>query len=283
MGTSGSSFGPASGVPYDPPWLDDIVPLQPGEEAPLNDQDNENGEPGDEKPVSPSTQSVVAPKRRFYSARRAFNVFMRTGEKDVFRNAVGHYSRNGMGGARNVAKRMRISTRTGSNLFNLLQSARERTDPNILEWVDSLAARNASAQEVSDEIIRLLVPTGGSLDEAACEQSMADALSDLLTVNPDLDLLNLEDINIWVLLESFLGYEASYRLCLDIGQGFEDSILSPRDRVNRLREMQEYLKAELHAQLDILRKDISSGELGQLQSILESALQNTFMVYEESL
>ena len=283
MGTSGSSFGPASGVPYDPPWLDHIVPPQPGEEAPLNDQDLEIGEPGDEKLASPLTQSVVAPKRRFSSARRTFNIFMRTGEKDFFRKAVGHYSRNGMGGARNVAERMRIPTRTGTNLFNLLQSARERIDPNIIEWVGSLAARNASAQEVSDEIIRLLIPTGGSLDEASCEQSMAEALSDLLTVNPDLDLLNLEDDNIWALLESFLGYEAFYRLSLDIGQGFEDSALSPRDRLNRLREMQEYLKAELHAQLDILRKEISSGEIGQLQSILQSALQNTFMVYEGSL
>ena len=273
MGTSGSSVGPVGGVPFDPPWLDDIETPQPVDQGP-DDSDSGNGQPGPPE---------VAPPRRFANARRALGEFARTGSENAFKRAVGHYSRTGMGGARSAANRMRVSSRSGANVFNLLQSARERTDPAINEWVDSLAARTASAQEIADEIIRHATPTGGSQDEAACQQSMAQAMEDLLTDDPAVDLLNLGDDDIWGLIESFLGYEAFYRLCLDIGQVFEDSTLSPRDHVIRMNEMRDYLKAELRAQIEALRADTPNAASGQLQSILQSALQNTFAVYEGSI
>ena len=112
---------------------------------------------------------------------------------------------------------------------------------------------------------------------------MAQAMEDLLTNDPDVDLLNLGDNDIWALIESFIGYEAFHRLCLDIGQVFEDSTLSPRDRVMRMNEMQDYLKAELYAQIEVLRTQTPNAGVGQLQSILKNALQNTFAVYEGSI
>ena len=185
-----------------------------------------------------------------------------------------------MGGAQNVASRMRTSTQTGANLFNILQSVREGTDLAVNEWVASLTGRQASAQEIADEIIRRATPTGGRQDEAACQESMAQAMEDLLTDDPTVDLLHLSDNDIWTLTESFLGYEAFHRLCLDIGQVFENSALSPRERVTRMNEMQDYLKAELRAQIEVLRAEIPNAGSGQLQSILQNALQNTFAVYE---
>jgi len=279
MGTSGSSDGPLGGVPFDPPWLDDIETPQPGNDQQPDDQGPDDGDSGDGQ----AEPSEFAPPRRFANARRALGEFARTGSEDAFKRAVGHYSRTGMGGARAAANRMRISSRSGANVFNLLQSTRERTDPAINEWVDSLTARSASAQEIADEIIRHVTPTGGSQDEAACQQSMAQAMEDLLADDPGVDLLNLGDDDIWGLIESFLGYEAFHRLCLDIGQVFEDSTLSPRDRVIRMNEMRDYLKAELRAQIEVLRADTPNAASGQLQSILHSALQNTFAVYEGSI
>jgi len=279
MGTSGSSDGPVGGVPFDPPWLDDIETPQSGNDQQPDDQGPDNGDSGNGQPELPE----LAPPRRFASARRALGEFARTGSEDAFKRAIGHYSRTGMGGARSAANRMRMSSQSGANIFNFLQSARERTDPAINEWVDSLTTRSASAQEIADEIIRNVIPTGGSQDEAACQQSMAQALEDLLANDPGVDLLNLGDDNIWGLVESFLGYEAFHRLCLDIGQVFENSTLSPRDRVIRMNEMRDYLKAELRAQIVVLRTDTPNAASGQLQSILESALQNTFAVYEGSI
>jgi hypothetical protein len=287
MGTSASSNGPGSGVPFDPPWLDDIAPPQPGDGLQPDDQGTGDGDPESNRPEQPPQPPAKPPElalpRRFYNARRELGDFAHTGKQDSFRKAVGHYSRTGMGGARSAANRMRASTRSAANLFGVLQSAREGTDPAINEWVTSLTGRNASAQDVVDEIIRRVAPSGGSQDETSCRESMAQAMEDLLEEDPNVDLFHLEDDDIWTLIESFLGYEAFNRLCLDIGQVFENSALSPRDRVTRMNEMQDYLKAELCAQIEELRQTTPNAASNQLQVVLQSALQNTFLVYEGSL
>ncbi|MFC1734744.1 Qat anti-phage system associated protein QatB [Candidatus Hydrogenedentota bacterium] len=282
MGTSASSTGPGSGVPFDPPWLDDIAPLQPGEEMPSDDVNQEGGE-HEQPPQFATNPPEIAPPRRFYSARRALGTFVRTGEQESFKKSAGHYSRTGMGGARNVASRMRTSTMTGANLFGILQSARERTEPTINEWIASLTERDAGAEAVVDEIIRRAAPNGGSLDETTCRESMAQAMEDLLTEKPNVDLLNLGDDDIWALTESFLGYETFHRLFLDIGQVFENSSLSPRAVVARMNEMQDYLKAELCVQVEALREKTPKAGSSSLQSVLQRALKNTFLVYEGSL
>lgn len=287
MGTQGSSDGPGGGVPFDPPWLDDIAPPEPGDGPQPDSEGPDDGDSGDGQPTplpqAPVKTPDVAPPARFRNARRALRDFVRTGNQDAFRRAVGHYSRTGMDGARGAASRMRTSAQSGADVFNILQSARERTNPTVNEWVDSLTARNASAQEIAEEIIRHAAPSGGSQDEAACQESMAQAMGDLLTNTPSIDLLNLDDDRIWSLIESFLSYEAFHRLCLDIGQVFEDTTFSPRDRVMRMNEMQDYLKAELRAQVEELRAKTPNPGSGQLRSILQSALQHTFAVYEGSI
>jgi len=277
MGTSASSNGPGGGVPFDPPWLDDIALPQPGD-ADLGS--NQSEQPSQPPPAIPPE---LAPPRRFRNARRALGDFARTGNQESFRKAVGHYSSTGMGGARNAANRMRTSTRSAVNLLGALQTAREGTDPAINEWVTSLTVRNASAQDVVDEIIRRVAPNGGIQDEISCQESMAQALQDLLDKDSNIDLLHLGDDDIWALTEFFLGYEAFNRLCLDIGQVFESSELSYRDRVKRMNEMQDYLKAELSAQVEALRQKTPDAASNQLHIVLQSALQNTFLVYEGSL
>ena len=283
MGTSALNNGPGRGVSFDPPWLDDIEMPTPGDGPPPDDQKPDDADSDNGQPQPPPKPPDVAPRARFGAARRALGEFARTGKEDAFRRAVGHYSRTGMGGARRAANRMRTSARSGASAFGVLQAARERTDPVINEWVDSLTAREASAQEIADEIVKRTMPSGGSQDETACRQSMAQAMEDLLTNDPDVDLLNLDDDDIWELIESFLGYEAFHRLSLDIGQVFESSSLSPRDSITRMKEMRDYLNAELSARVEALRSGASHATPSQLQSILQSALKNTFAVYEGSI
>jgi hypothetical protein len=112
---------------------------------------------------------------------------------------------------------------------------------------------------------------------------MAQAMEDLLADDPGIDLLHLDDEHIWALIESFLGYEAFHRMCLDIGQVFEDAAVSPRDRVARMNEMQDYLKADIRAQIEVVRAKAPNAGSGQLQSVLQTALQSTFAVYEGSI
>lgn len=286
MGTSASSKGPGAGVSFDPPWLDNIVTPAPVPNVPVETPQTDVESPHDTLPVPPEHQpepESIAPTRRFTNARRALNSFVQTGRKIDFNKAAGHYSRTGMGGARNVARRMRAATKTGASVFGLLRSAREGTDPSVNEWVSSLAHRNANAQEVADEIIRRAVPAGGSQDETACQDSMAQALQDLIAENETVDLLHLSDNDIWALLESFLGYEAFTRMYLDVGQIFESTALSPREQVERMIEMQEYLKADIGLQIERLREQSRDASASQLQSIMRQALESTFAVYEGAI
>lgn len=98
-----------------------------------------------------------------------------------------------------------------------------------------------------------------------------------------MNLLDLEDKDIWVLIESFLGYEAFSRLCLDIGQVFESSTLDHRDRVLRMNEMHDYLEAEVCVQIEELRNSNQNATSNQLHTVLQTALKNTFLVYEGAL
>jgi len=112
---------------------------------------------------------------------------------------------------------------------------------------------------------------------------MAQAMQDLIAKDLNINLLNLSDNNIWSLIESFLGYEAFKRLCLDIGQTFEKSTLSPRDKVARMNEMHGYLEAEIYTQVEKLRQTNQNATSNQLNTILQDALKNTFLVYEGAL
>lgn len=283
MGTSTSSSGPKSGISLDPPWLDLLAEAQPSANAPPDDVADAKPSGNDiqeNQQSMPNEPSDLAPARRFASARRELGKFARTGNRDNFRKAVGHYSRTGMGGAKNVAKRMRVSTKNAAGLASLLQATREGTDPQISQWVSNLSARNPTAQDVIDDIILQVTSSGGSLDEESCRDSMDQAMSELMVIQPGIDLLKMDDADIWTVVELFLGNEACNRLHQDIGQLFESAMLNPRDAVRRMNEMREYLKSEVSAQVKALREENPNPNSRQMESVLQDALQNTFFVYE---
>lgn len=285
MGTSTSSSGPGAGVPFDPPWLDQLG----GNVAVGGDGQGTSGDGGDDADAGNqgdqglTPANGIAPARRFAGARRELGAFARTGSRDSLGRAIGHYSRTGMGGARNAAARMRTSTRSAAGLVSLLQAARDGTDARVNLWVSSLVARSPSVRDVIDEIIGQLTTGGGSLEEESCKDSMAQAMAELMENQPNVDLLNMSDGDIWSLVEFFLAQEACNRLQLDIGQIFESSRLNPREVVARMNEMHEYLKAEISAQMRTMRPGNPNPTPRQLESTMQQALQSTFAVYEGTL
>lgn len=282
MGTSTSSAGPGPKVPIDPPWLDQIgkTPSEAtGDDG--ADEDHADKPKDDSDDVDPVEQ--IAPSRRFFGARRALKEFAHTGDIGALAKAVGHYSKSGMGGAKNVSARMRASTRSATGLVGILQAARDRDTPEVREWVSSLIASNASVQDVINEIIEQVMTGGGSIDEEACKDSMAQSMAELLELNQDVELLNMNDSDIWTLVELFLGNEACNRMHLDIGQLFESATLPPRDAVRRTNEMRDFLKAEVGAQLQTLRVSQPNPSPVQLEKLMRSSLELTFAVYEDDL
>lgn len=279
MGTSTSSSGPASGISMDPPWLDDI---NSDTNTSIDSDSSSDEEPSNvEQPVT-QEPILVAPPARFGTARQSLGEFARSGSQDSFKKAVGHYSKKGMGGASNVAKRMRASTSSVSGLVSFLRDVKSNTFPDIQNWASELMSKSPTANEVIDAIIDRVTTEGGIIDEESIKDSMANAMSDLLEQNPNLDLLNLGDDESWDLIENFLSYEASNRLQLDIGQLLERT-LSPIEMVERTDEMREYLKAEISAQLEQYKPSDKHPNIGKLNAVIHQALESTFLVFEGEL
>ena len=278
MGTSASSAGPGANVSFDPPWLGDI---------PVGGTDV-GGVPSEEESGTlpnfpPQPAAGVAPPSRFKTARVTLGAFARNGDTQSLARAAGHYSRTGMGGARNIATRMRASTKTAAGLGSFLRTARDRTDPRINEWMDALRTTNPTAQTVIDAIIAQIIPEGGSIDEESAKDSMAQALSELIALDSDVDLLALQDSQIWTLMQLYLGHEACNRMYADIGQLFESARFAPAVIVQRTNEMRSFLKNAIAAQLEMMRQTTSNPTRQQLEALLRDAVQITFTVFEDSL
>ena len=280
MGTSASSMGPGSGVSLDPEWLDDIeLPNQDNTQSNgQNDVDSENDNPFDEKESKDNEKLDIAPKFRFKSARTGMSEYVRSGSKDSLRKSLGHYSKTGMGGAKNLSKRMRTSAKVAANFFQTFQSLRDNENFALGKILSELQDRDADANEIIDTIIDNVCPNGGSLDEVSCRDSGRFALSEFMDQNPDADISRLTDDQIWSLTGTFLGNEAFSRIQLDIGQAFEKQDVPAVERVIRMNEMRDYLQSEISAQLNRHRN--SDSQTIDMQKLFQTAIKNTFEVYE---
>lgn len=260
MGTSTSSSGPKGGVSFDPPWVDQLV-----DDIAI--------------PASQAAAAVgVAPPARFRAARSALKHFAVSGDRSDFRRAVGHYSRSGMGGAKNASARMRVSSVAGAALGELLVALQSGALPPT-SALSYLIGTAPAAQDIIDAIVREVSTSGGSFEEESCADSMEWALSQLLVQEPNADLFHLTDEHIWTVLENFLAAEANARLTLDIGQLFESMHLSPKIVVARLTDVRDYLRAEVRAQMNAL-KTSAIPNAAALAAVLDECLRATFAVYE---
>lgn len=267
MGTSASHNGPKSSVSFDPPWLDDID----NPEVPVSPTQNPQTTPA----VPP-----LAPPARFRSARRSMGDYIRSGNRESLTRSLGHYSRTGMGGAQNVANRMRHSASVASKLYSSFSSLREGNEPTISSIISNYRAANTDVYGLIDAIANYICNDGGSLDETSPRNSVSSALSDLFDKNPYVDITTLSDDSVWSLVSSFLGYEAFSRIQLDIGQGFETADVSLTDRVTRLNDMREYLESEISSQIGVMRNEIRNKPPSDLQKVMMTAVERTFKVFE---
>lgn len=275
MGTSTSSKGPQGGISFDPPWLDQIVNKIQSDNSDVSNQilNQEQTEEGSNDEIR-----LVAPRARFSSSKTAIKEYIKHGGRSNFSKVAGSYSKTGMGGAKKLSSRMKVATTVGSNLFGLIQNI--KNIPSIQNWLSGLNGRVPNFKELEHHIINILISDGGSLDEDSCRDSLSKAMSDLFEVNPDVDLLNIQNEDIWFLIEHFLASECLNRLCTDVGQIFESSNYKPETVVQRIEEMKSYLESDLKSNLESLRTNLANPTNQDIKNILDKSLENTFLVYE---
>jgi hypothetical protein len=185
-----------------------------------------------------------------------------------------------MGGARNVANRMRHSASIASKLYSSFSSLREGNEPTISSIINNYRTENTDLYVMIDAITGYICGNEGSLDETSSINSVSAALSDLFEKNPDIDIANLSDDNVWSLVSSFLSYEAFSRIQLDIGQGFETKNIPLNDRIIRLKDMREYLESEISSQVSIIRRELVNKLPSDLHNLMMIAIERTFKVFE---
>lgn len=267
MGTSTSSKGPKGGVPFDPPWLDTTV----------SDIDNASILP----PASNPGEIVLAPLNRFTQARRSFSAYIRNGNLGSLQKAIGHYVRHGLGGGAQATRRMRVVTAVSARVFSLFTATQDVRQLQFTAHIGTLLAASHTTHDVILAIVDFVVPTSGTIDEETCRNAMTEALSDLFSDNPDVDILNLSEADIWNLLELFTGKAIARQVILDIGQTLESDRIDIEARILREEEIYRFIQAVVSTNFHQVREQSSNISQSDITNIIQEAINTTFTVFGE--
>nr|VFJ63720.1 MAG: hypothetical protein BECKDK2373C_GA0170839_11115 [Candidatus Kentron sp. DK] len=291
MGTSVSSTGPKGGVPLVPPWVPNIE-SEPGATGPDQESGGDQGEQspanqdiaGNQEELSPDkTQPppTMAKPMRFIGATKSLGNHAGTGDSKSLKRGLKHYSRSGLGGSRKAAARMARTARNAGALYGALHAlgGRGEAPPDLEIDLKSLSGR--PAREITDRLAEAISPNDGSQDSDANRESISQALTELISANPDVDLSALGDEQIASVVESYICNDISHRVELDVGKSIFDKAPNPATAQQRLDEMHSYIRQCVAAAFEDkggLNPNLSQYDVARTS---RDIIQRTFEVFEE--
>jgi len=263
MGTSVSSKGPGGGIPMVPPWVSDP-----------------NGAPDPADAATNPTPVVLAPRARFGGARRAMGDFARSGNPERMRRGLSRYTSRGLGGSAVAAQRMAGAAARSGALFGALRGE-GGTSEVLAALLDTNTLAGRPAMEIVDAIVDVVCPGNGTQDMESSQRAVNDALSDLLDLNPDVDLTALSVDDIDFVLERHLAYEVDNRLRLDIGQAVVRNATTPAAGMERLNEIRDYIVETVAFSFRNRRAQGTTLSATDAAAVSASALRDAYAVFEE--
>ena len=276
MGTSQSSKGPGGGVPLVPPWVPDLNSPTPPE--PPDGQDSPESPPAAELSVSPTP---LARAGRFSAARRSFGSFAHSGDSRDMQRGLGHYTRNGYGGAGIASRRLSRTSATAAMFNRVLEGLSRGSGASGGDVpLDARLFAGKSADEVMNAVVEAVRSIDGSLDAEASRAAILDGLSELFTRFPDADLLNLTDEQRAFAVERYASNDVFRRIQLDIGKTIHDKSPTAAVALARLKQIRDYVKETVAASFRKLRDSGSSLTAGNIERIVRDAIRDTFGVFE---
>lgn len=250
MGTSTSSSGGKAGSPFDPEWL---TP----EAAPAGGADaaDGSGDGGDHEPADPGTEvgaegsaapdEAFAPSRRFAEARSKISAALGGGGRDSLRAAAKSMVTKGMGGARRAASTMRGTAQGAGALGQFLASARDGSDPQVVDWVTRTRAASLAADDLILELVKEVMPDTGSVDDESLRNAAAEALGLLYELNSNIDVFNLTDAQIHDVMAITIANDVCNRMDLQLGQTYERLRHDPQQVQLFRKDVREYVQSEV--------------------------------------
>lgn len=273
-----------------PPWVPPIPPNPPqagdgdvpgpehgGEQAGQSPTSTDQLAPLPHNQVQPSP---IAPAARFSGARLNLGKFGQSGERHDMRRGIRDYVRKGYGGAATAVRRFGGTAATADTLHGTLSSVTRGQPVAPGSPLDPRLLGSRSAREVMDAIIEAVRPADGTQDAEASRIAIKDALTELLTIFPNADLLNLTDDQRDIAIERFVAFDVYQRSILDIGKAIQDKAPTATAALSRLKEVKEYVKQTVSAAFRKLKSAGHRMKMRRVNEVVRAALEDTFQVFE---
>lgn len=284
MGTSASSKGPGAGVPMVPPWVPPAPPPPPpgaegSPETPPAPQ--APSKPGQAPQQAAGLPATVAPAKRFGAARLNLGKFGSDGDRRHMQRGLRAYVRKGYGGRSAATSRFGGTSLTAGVLHSALANVAAGRPATPGSPLDPALLSGRTAREVMDAIVEVVRPADGTQDAEAGRAAIKDALSELLTLFPDADLLNLSDRQRETAIERFVASDVYRRIALDVGLAIQAKAPTPSAGLARLKEVKDYVRQTVAAAFRRLGKAGSRLSTGRVAALVGSAVNETLKVFEE--
>lgn len=288
MGTSTSSSGGKAGSPFDPEWLTpEASPAgaaDGGDDAAADGHEDgsdhepahsENGAAADEQGTAgeqATADEAFAPSRRFADARSKMSAALGGGGRESLRAAAKSMVTKGMGGPRRAASTMRGTAQGAGALGQFLASARDGSDPHVVDWVNRTREANLAADDLIMELVKEVMPDTGSVDDESLRNAAAEALGLLYELNNDIDIFNLTDAQIHDVMAITIANDVCNRMDLQLGQTYERLRYDPQQVQLFRKDVKEYVQSEVRVVMERLgRTGLDPKRLSR--EVLQSAME----------
>lgn len=274
-------------LPLDPPVApsptDSSEPVQPPPENATKPPPQTDGANTSQNPAPALPIPVLAPSGRFIGTRRNLGDFAKSGNSAKMRQGLKNYVRKGYGGRETATKRLAGTARTAGALYSALGGDRPAQFSGSLPVVDQIRAAGMVADALMDALVEAIRPVDGNQDTDASRSSIKKALSDVLTAYPNADLLDLNEEQRALAIERFVAFDVCTRIELDVGKTIQDKAQDSITALRRVREMREYVNQTVAASFRKLKEAGRTLSDGHVVEVAQSALLETFKVFEEYL
>jgi hypothetical protein len=279
MGTSNRSGGPGSGTPLVPSFLIDEptqAPVTPPSDQPPDETSAAPTSPAQSLPPLPPPSATPT---RFQSARRAFTRFAKTRDTSTLRRSLSDYVSKGTGGRGGATQRMGSARRTAASFAGLIQAVQTAGAPAALRSVglDHCIGRNAG--EVFVEILEVICPDGGRIDEGLAREAFERSIVECIREEIPIEDLSIEQ---WgQLLINFLALSIQLRVIADIGQS---ALEVPAD-INQALAAEAIMKSVIYAtvneQIGNILERTASIPADRLREVTDDAYERAWGAFED--
>lgn len=173
------------------------------------------------------------------------------------------------------------STRAAGGYADVLRALSDGTQIPADVPLDPAALAGKGQQDVADAIIHAVTPSDGTQDADISRDSAARAFAEVLQQDPNADLAALSAEQIELFFELFLANDLVSRIQLDVGMAVFDKASNSAEAVQRLEQMQQYVRQEFLRSIRELKAAGTRLQQGNGKALGDSAIKATLEIFEE--